>query len=431
MKKKAVEFPESHPSQLMKELNTANVPDEVAAHLPDLPNIKQALLRHRSKTLPSNPRTIEDLECIPRQFSVTANGEQFLLYDSHNDEEEELTCGRIIIFATDENLRRLFRCKLWSADGTFKSSPSIFYQLFTIMGALKYLHNDKEKTVFLPLVYALLERKLQETYSKVFEVLIREAQKLGILVVFPETVINDFEVAIIHAIYAHFGEMVLACFFHLRQSIYRHIQQEGLQVAYCDEFDDSIRNSAHMLCAIAFVPLEHVEQAFDLVAAVVLQRFSVITKYFEVNSQLSFLKHIALHFFSVQINYIRGQRARGRRRAVQARFPPKLWNLHSAIRNNSSTTNNNQEGWHNRFQTLIGKNHPTFYRFLTELISEQGNTDYNIREVELGHGIKRGPKKSQQRNNIRIRNIVMNFENYYQQNNLIGFLRAIALHVVL
>ena len=45
----------------------------------------------------------------------------------------DLTCGRIIVFATKENLRILFeRSRTWYLDGTFKVTPGIFYQLFVI-----------------------------------------------------------------------------------------------------------------------------------------------------------------------------------------------------------------------------------------------------------------------------------------------------------
>lgn len=135
--------------------------------------------------------------------------------------------------------------------------------------------------------------------------------------------------------------------------------------------------------------------------------------------------------FAFQQNYVRGQRARGRRRAVPPRFPPQLWNVRQATLDDDAVTNNNQEGWHNRFQTIIGRHHPSFYRFLTELIDEQGRVDYNLREIELGHEIRRVPKAAQRQQRERIRNVVANFENFERQNNLYGYLRAVSSHIVL
>lgn len=287
LKEKALDNPQSLPSQIMKDLNPATVPAEVAAHLPDIPNIRQALQRYRSKTLPANPLILEDLEYISRIYAVTKSQELFLLYDSQNDEEEELPCGRILIFATESNLRTLSRCPTWTADATFKSSPSLFYQLFTVMGAVSYNHKETEKTVFLPLVFTLMERKLEAAYSKVFDVIIRESRNFLIRIAFPETVICDFELGLVNAITEHFGNVVRNCWFHLRQIVYRHIQQEGLQIAYSDEVDDSIRNAAHTLCALAFVPLDYVLQAFNWVSAHVPHQFSPIIKFFEVSIVVS------------------------------------------------------------------------------------------------------------------------------------------------
>lgn len=174
LKKTAVKNPSMLPSQILKDVNILNVPEEIAAYLPSTHNIKQTMLREKAKKLPSNPRTIEDLELIPRVFSVTKDtGEFFLLYDSCSDEDYLDENGRILIFATESNLRMLFKSDVWFADGTFKSAPSIFYQLFTIMGKFPWMHLGKQKTAVRPFVYALLENKAEFSYKKV--------QKLSLL----------------------------------------------------------------------------------------------------------------------------------------------------------------------------------------------------------------------------------------------------------
>lgn len=207
LKQKAVDFPELLPSQIMRDLNVENIAIEVAANLPDVNNVRQALLRAKAKQLPRNPTNIQELEYIPRRFSVTKSGDFFLLYDSDSDEPNNLACGRIIIFATENNLRQLFRCKLWFADGTFKTVPAIFYQMFTVMGQFSYMRGGKQKKAARPLVYALLETKQEAAYHKVFEVIMSEARKLRIPVQIPERVMSDFELAIINAIETHFGKI--------------------------------------------------------------------------------------------------------------------------------------------------------------------------------------------------------------------------------
>lgn len=282
LKQKAVDFPELLPSQIMRDLNVENIAIEVAANLPDVNNVRQALLRAKAKQLPRNPTNIQELEYIPRHFSVTKSGDFFLLYDSDSDEPNNLACGRIIIFATENNLRQLFRCKLWFADGTFKTVPAIFYQMFTVMGQFSYMRGGKQKKAARPLVYALLETKQEAAYHKVFEVIMSEARKLRIPVQIPERVMSDFELAIINAIETHFGKIFSACWFHLRQSVHRQIQSNGLQRDYIDEADSSIRDAAHMLCALAFVPVQHVCRAFSQLKRNVPRAFKPIIDYFGV-----------------------------------------------------------------------------------------------------------------------------------------------------
>lgn len=80
-------------------------------------------------------------------------GEDFLLHDTGFGDSE-----RILVFSTAENLRKLGESELWFADGTFKVSPSLFYQVYTIHGSL-------HGTV-VPLVFALLSNKTQSTYAR-------------------------------------------------------------------------------------------------------------------------------------------------------------------------------------------------------------------------------------------------------------------------
>lgn len=47
------------------------------------------------------------------------------------------------------------------------------------------------------------------------------------------------------------------------------------------------------------------------------------------------------------------------------------------------------EGWHNRFQVVVGKNHPSLYVFLSELQKEQSDVEIMIRQLQLGQKIRK------------------------------------------
>lgn len=89
------------------------------------------------------------------------------------------------------------------------------------------------------------------------------------------------------------------------------------------------------------------------------------------------------------------------------------------------------EGWHNRLQMIIGRHHPTFYRFITEIIDEQAKTDYDLRELAMGHKLKCTRKKSQIKYEERIYNIVSNFADFYTNDRLLNYLEVLGCHITL
>lgn len=100
--------------------------------MPQRPNLTKQVSRVRLANLPPNPMTMRDLEKIPDQYRLTLGNSKFRLYDSFEDqdEDEQSNCRRIIIFSTPENLAQLFKCDTWFVDGTFKTSPSLFFPNF-------------------------------------------------------------------------------------------------------------------------------------------------------------------------------------------------------------------------------------------------------------------------------------------------------------
>ena len=77
-----------------------------------------------------------------------------MLYDSGEEER------RILIFGTDDNLAVLGRSEKWQCDGTFKVTPILTAQLYTIH--VGYLSD------YVPVLYALLPDKTEITYERFF-----------------------------------------------------------------------------------------------------------------------------------------------------------------------------------------------------------------------------------------------------------------------
>ena len=99
------------------------------------------------------------------------------------------------------------------------------------------------RTVPLPLVYALLSSKSEEEYKAVFDAVNSQAGRFCLQDFEPDSIMSDFEFAILNAAEDVFPDIQMSCcFFHLKQSVFRKIQDLGLQRAYNDATDSSVRD---------------------------------------------------------------------------------------------------------------------------------------------------------------------------------------------
>lgn len=85
----------------------------------------------RAKLVPPNPKS-PDFD-VPDSFTRTHKGETFLIYD----EIHSKFGGRLMIFSTKALIEMLCSCEVILVDGTFKTRPIMFSQVYVVMG--KYL----------------------------------------------------------------------------------------------------------------------------------------------------------------------------------------------------------------------------------------------------------------------------------------------------
>jgi len=78
-----------------------------------------------------------------------------------------------------------------------------------------------------------------------------------------------------------------------------------------------------------------------------------------------------------------GRSQRNRRRAPL--FPIEMWNTYSATVENDARTNNSIEGWNKRFMSLMSAHHPTFWKFVEVLRTEQGHTEFVLNQTIAGN----------------------------------------------
>ena len=87
----------------------------------------------------------------PSELQFTQRGEKFLACEFGSDVTENFP-----IFNNGQNLHTLKSTPQWHADGTFRCSPALFYQLYT--------DHDVLNGHTIPLAYMLMKRKTRKLY---------------------------------------------------------------------------------------------------------------------------------------------------------------------------------------------------------------------------------------------------------------------------
>ena len=142
LKKKAT-VSNKMPRELVSEAcSSMNI--QIAPMLPTTRSLTRLVTNlQRERTEMKNPKTLEELIFSPN--TVVINGRNFLLHDSAVSNPN---LDRIVIFGTSDNLKLLASCSIIAMDGTFKVTPPLFYQLFTIHGNKRILHFVLELTSY-------------------------------------------------------------------------------------------------------------------------------------------------------------------------------------------------------------------------------------------------------------------------------------------
>ena len=116
-------------------------------------------------------------------------------------------------------------------DGTFKSCPHLFSQVYIING---YYRGE-----CLPMAFALMSKKSAPSYEKVFRALKLAVMEIHPAGLQPRNIITDFESAIIAAIPTEFANAHhYGCFFHYTQAMLKWIRTNGyfLQLRENEQF---------------------------------------------------------------------------------------------------------------------------------------------------------------------------------------------------
>ncbi|KFD55608.1 hypothetical protein M513_03356 [Trichuris suis] len=380
------------PCQIIQQCTTSVSP-HVAAVMPSIEAIRQRIRRVRHGQRPAEPRTLAGI-CVPDVMRVTFSGELFLIKDKRVGNDG------FLMFTTVSDLQKLESASFWIMDGTFKTVPKIFYQLYTIHAPVL---RGSYRTF--PFVYILMTGKSRSLYESVFEELLTFCEENG-LALNPSMVLTDFELGAINACKSVFpNARNKACYFHFAHCIWRQVQNSGLAKRYCrdEEFNLKIRQ----LSALAFLPAEEIPDAFDLLKLHMPDEARQITEWFESN-------------------YVRGRIRKRLRNGVVVRaptlFPPELWSTYDCMQEGFPRSQNSVEAWHRRWESLIGGSHVGVYRMIEEFRREQRRVQNQCERISIGEeGLRRTPS-----NAVRIAQLEAVINDRASRPRVLDYLLAIA-----
>lgn len=195
----------------------SGIDEDEARSLWNQESIKSLLRKAKTARLPS----IDDPLNIPQEYKTTITGKRFQLdVDSDN----------MVVFIDDRGLSLLRRSAVWKLDGTFKSAPQGFKQVYTI----HCRHPDINESIVV--LHAFMKRRFKRNYKELFEA-VRTAMGPEPITEFttgtarnPEGVrrraLFDFESGASGAFATVFPEfLVKGCRFHFAKKILSHFDQ--------------------------------------------------------------------------------------------------------------------------------------------------------------------------------------------------------------
>ncbi|KAG0442262.1 hypothetical protein DMUE_0405 [Dictyocoela muelleri] len=192
-----------------------------------------------------NTSELEITSGIPAYLLLTQREDSFLIHRSVEKNYE------MIMFGTEKNLIYLQSSTTWLADGTFKSCPSEYTQLYIIFAPVM--------GKFVPILYILLAGKTISHYDKMFNVIKERLPNAS-----PKYLIVDNEKSVQTSFLNYFSEgQIYLCFFHFSQCIYRNLQKNGLVFEYMNK--KHLFKGISMLRSLIFVPEEYVMPEYNKV----------------------------------------------------------------------------------------------------------------------------------------------------------------------
>ncbi|CAF4438274.1 unnamed protein product, partial [Rotaria socialis] len=299
--------------------------------------IESGLYKLRRKRYPPIPTDQKFI--IPPVYQETYSNSRFLIYDKR----KTVYGGRLLIFASDDQLNVLFHSEVLFADGTFKVSPTLFEQLYVLHG----LQNGE----VLPVCFILTSNRKHDTYAAIFRSLKRIGLKMGFDLK-PLSIICDFEQSFMNAVTNELPQtIVIGCWFHFCQSSYRNIQKLGMMNLYEDDAES--RELLRGFMGLALLPIDRICEGYEILK----QRVTTSSQAKQLNAFVSYFENEWMHVFK-----------------------PSTWFVNKSM----WRTNNHAKAQNKRILTRVVQSHPHLWRFIQYLKQEESVISHRMVQTGLG-----------------------------------------------
>ena len=224
----------------------------------------------------------------------------------------------------------------------------------------------------------------------------------------PERIMMDFEKSAVNAFSTTFPTaQITGCYFHLCQSVPRKINEVGLKKAYTTTPELAI--ALKMVPATAFLPVEQVEDGFNLVMEEVED---ILLRLKSEDGVSEKVEQFVCYF---QKTYIRGT-------SRAPLYEPSIWNQNNTASEGLARTNNAVEGWNYGIQSLFSGSYPDVWTFLQKFRRDALLHKFNALQAVTGHQKKL--RRKYQQLNVRVQTLIKSYDE--NKENIIPFLRSIA-----
>lgn len=274
--------------------------------VPEFCEMKSRIYRRRNKLAQVkkiNAKTVEEVE-VPSTFS------DFLLADYRHKKM------RIIVFCSSDAREIMKKIKHLFMDGTFKSCPRPFQQLFTIHGDIG---SDTNNTNVIPLVYAFMTHRTKTAYSLLFNLIASQIPEWR-----PAKVTIDFEEGTMKAL-TKFNVTVKGCYYHYVNSLWRKAKILGLS-------KDKHKRRIISLCTnLALLPENEIVSGWGYIQNEMMEN---------CESMMKFKDYFDNYWMKGDYHTI--------------------WSVYGE----RHRTNNAVEGWHHKINNLVTKGHVNLLQIL-------------------------------------------------------------------